>query len=148
MNKIIIYLIAILLTIGTLFVLSQVLILPYWLNQILVAIDSALVATMGGVLYCLRGVYLNKSVHKNWDPDWEVWYYLRPLTSLLAGIASFIFLKAGLLILDAEAGDSSYGYWVVAFVAGYNVDNFLKKIEDIAKSVWGIEKSRSGQDKD
>ncbi|WP_350204955.1 hypothetical protein [Ekhidna sp.] len=101
--------------------------------------------SLGGILYCLRGVYLNKSVHKRWDKDWHVWYYLRPLTSLISGLVSSIFLRAGLLVLDAVEGEMSFGYLAVAFIAGYNVDNFLKKIEDVAKTIWGIDKSRSSK---
>ena len=44
--------------------------------------------------------------------------------------------------------DTSYGYLAVAFIAGYNVDNFLKRIEDVAMTVWRIDKSRVSQDDD
>ena len=58
---------------------------------------------------------------------------------------SYIFLKAGLLILDASTQQNSmiYGYWAIAFIAGYNVDNFMKKLEAMAESAWGINKSRA-----
>lgn len=106
-------------------------------------LKSAIVGCLGGVLYCIRGIYLNKCILDRWDDKWLVWYYLRPVASTLSGVISFILLKAGLLVLDATQGDVTYGYYAVAFIAGYNVDNFLKKMEDIAKTVWGIENSRS-----
>jgi hypothetical protein len=31
----------------------------------------------------------------------------------------------------------------LAFIAGFNVDKFLAKIEDVARAVWGIEKTRA-----
>ena len=40
-----------------------------------------------------------------------------------------------------------YGYLAVAFIAGYNVDFFMKKIETIAQELWGIDKSRASHDK-
>jgi hypothetical protein len=101
-------------------------------------------------LYCLRAVYVNKCVNKNWDIEWETWYYLRPITSSVSGFSAYIFLKAGLIVLEAdqaaEAGD--YGFMVIAFIAGLNVDNFIRKLEDIAKATFGIDKSRSSSRKD
>ncbi|MEQ6120003.1 hypothetical protein [Reichenbachiella sp. MALMAid0571] len=148
MKTIIAYLIFIIISIGMIFIMPELVEMPIWYMKKVLFVNSALIGSLGGVLYCLRAVYLNKSVHKRWDEDWIVWYYLRPLTSLLSGLVSSIFLKAGLLTLDAVEGGSTFGYLAVAFIAGYNVDNFLKKIEDVAKTVWGIDKSRVGNDKD
>ena len=102
----------------------------------------------GGVLYCLRAIYLNVSVKGEWSKQWEVWYFLRPIVSLLSGGVSYIFLKAGLLILEAQEidGSSNYGFLALAFIAGLNVDNFIKKIESIAESAWGIGKSRTSKE--
>jgi hypothetical protein len=110
-----------------------------------VAVACCAVACIGGCLYCMRAVYLNKCVHKRWDSDWNIWYFLRPLTSLICGGASFLFLKAGLLILESNTKDqaSEIGFYALAFIAGLNVDKFVSKIEGVAQSVWGIEKSRS-----
>lgn len=146
MNRIIVFLIVCLFFLGFAFLLPEIFLMPSWYTSKLLFINSALMGSLGGILYCLRGVYLNKSVHKRWDKDWHVWYYLRPLTSLISGLISSIFLKAGLLVLDAVEGEMSFGYLAVAFIAGYNVDNFLKKIEDVAKTIWGIDKSRVGGD--
>jgi len=114
------------------------------------AIQCVLVSAVGGSLYCLRAIYINKCVLKKWDAEWETWYYLRPIASSISGFAAFIFLKAGLVVLEAtqQTGSADYGFLVFAFIAGLNVDKFVQKIEDIAKSTFGIEKSRtSTQDK-
>ena len=107
----------------------------------------SLIGGLGGVLYCARGVYLNRAVHNSWDDRWLVWYGLRPLVSLGCGAVSYLFLKAGLLVLEAgtKADATDMGFYAFAFIAGYNVDKFLEKIEDISKSIWGIEKSRVGK---
>lgn len=117
------------------FELSKSLILPF---------KSVISAGFGGLLYLLRALYINKCVKKNWDEEWELWYYIRPFTSLLSGIASYIFLKAGVLVLNAEIeiSTSSYGFMAIAFIAGLNVDKFVSKLEDLAKAAWGVEKSR------
>lgn len=123
------------------FVINTNLILPF---------KCVLSAGYGGILYLLRAVYVNKCVRKNWDKDWELWYYLRPMTSLISGVASYIFLKAGVLVLNAEidVSSSSFGFMAVAFIAGLNVDKFTTKLEELAKAAWGIEKSRMGSKSD
>jgi hypothetical protein len=110
-----------------------------------VAVTCCGVACIGGCLYCMRAVYINKCVHKRWDPDWNIWYFLRPLTSLICGGVSFLFLKAGLLVLESNTSQhaSDIGFYALAFVAGLNVDKFVAKIEDVSQAIWGIEKSRS-----
>ncbi len=125
------------------FLLPDIFQMPEWYIQKLVPINCALIGLVGGILYCLRGIYKNRSVNKNWDKNWHVWYYLRPFTSSISGFVSYIILSAGLLTLDAVQGDTDFGFYAFAFIAGYNVDKFLQKLEDVAKTIWGIDKSRS-----
>lgn len=105
------------------------------------------IAYVGGALYCFRAIYLNKCVYKRWDPDWHVWYFIRPITSTITGAVSYLFLKAGLLVLESSsnADASEIGFFALAFIAGFNVDKFVAKIEEVAKAVWGIDKSRSSR---
>jgi hypothetical protein len=119
--------------------------LPSWLVVIQVHLTCALVGGVGGITYCLRAVYLNACVRKQWDKDWHPWYYIRPVVSFICGAVSSIFLKAGLLVLDAaQKPDSNLlGFYALAFIAGFNVDKFVAKLEDIAHATWGIEKSRT-----
>lgn len=121
--------------------------LPYEVLRI--PLMCGAIACTGGCLYCLRAVYLNRCVHKRWDRDWHAWYFIRPITSTVAGAVSYLFLKAGLLVLESSSKSDAteIGFFALAFVAGLNVDKFIAKIEDVAKAVWGIEKSRSSQDK-
>jgi hypothetical protein len=60
---------------------------------------------------------------------------------------SYLLLEAGLLVLDSSPRVESnhLGFYVLAFIAGLNVDNFLTKIEDVAQTTWGIEKSRAAR---
>jgi uncharacterized membrane protein len=122
-----------------------------WLTQpyevLRVPLMCGAIACVGGCLYCLRAVYLNKCVHKRWDADWHVWYFIRPITSIVAGAVSYLFLKAGLLVLESSAKSdaSEIGFFALAFIAGLNVDKFVAKIEEVAKAVWGIDKSRASE---
>ncbi|EBN7598299.1 hypothetical protein D0C11_20860 [Salmonella enterica] len=108
------------------------------------------IAYTGDCLYCFRAIYLNKCVRKQWDPDWHLWYFIRPLTSTIAGAISYLFLKAGLLVLESSsnAGASEMGFFALAFIAGFNVGKFVAKIEEVAKAVWGIDKTRSASNND
>lgn len=117
------------------------------------ALMCCAVAGIAGCLYCIRAIYINRCVYMRWNPDWAAWYILRPIASIISGGASFLFLKAGLLILESKeaATSSDTGFLALAFVAGLNVDKFLGKLESIAQAVWGIDKSRAsnlGEEKD
>lgn len=122
--------------------------LPAWAAVLRIGLLCCLAGGVGGALYCIRAVYVNRSVHDRWSADWYCWYFLRPFASIVCGGASYLFLKAGLLVLDAgsKPGGSHIGYLAFAFIAGLNVDKFVSKIEDIAQTTWGIEKSRSRQE--
>lgn len=122
---------------------------PNVFEPIRVGFSCVVVGGIGGCVYCLRAIYLNACVLKQWDDDWRPWYFIRPLVSSVCGGVSYLFLRAGLLILEsATRPDSSeIGFYALAFIAGLNVDKFISKIEDIAQAVWGIEKSRTSSDK-
>lgn len=147
MKKVIAYLVTILIVLIAGFIAIQTCGLPRHLREIELALKCGLVSTLGGVLYCLRSVYLNRCVHNRWSTEWEVWYYLRPITSAICGLVAFIFLKAGLVVLDASQNEGSgdFGYLAFAFFAGLNVDKFVEKIEELGKSLFGIEKSRNAK---
>ena len=118
-----------------------------WLLKMQTAALCALTGGLGGVTYCLRGIYLNACVHKRWDDNWLPWYYIRPVVSFFCGLASWLFLEAGLLVLESqqEADATNFAYYALAFIAGYNVDKFLSKLEDIGYASWGISKSRTAK---
>lgn len=150
MKKIIIFLLSFLLLLTLLLILDINALLPPWLNNNKLVFRCILSAGFGGVVYCLRAIYLNACVMKQWDVEWQPWYYIRPFVSLVMGGASYLFLKAGLLVLEGsqQSASSNYGFLALAFIAGLNVDKFLKKIEEISQSIWGIEKSRVSDEKE
>jgi hypothetical protein len=113
-------------------------------SSIRIGLTCASIGGLGGCVYCLRGVYLNAAVRNQWGREWYVWYFLRPIVSAGCGAVSYLFLRAGLLVLESgtEPGASELGFYALAFIAGLNVDKFISKLEDVAQSVWGIEKSR------
>ena len=119
-------------------------------ETIRIVIYCGLIGGIGGITYCLRGIYLNACVFKRWDNIWLPWYFIRPLVSVICGVISWLFLTAGLFVLEAQQTGTStnLGFYALAFVAGLNVDKFIEKIEDIAQVTWGIKKSRTAQKDD
>lgn len=149
MKIIVLYLFAIAIGDAALLLLTRGGVMPSWWTASDLVISWSLVGGLGGATYCLRGVYLNASVRKQWDEDWKPWYYIRPAVSHISGAASYIFLRAGLLLLEATPGEktTNLGFLALAFIAGLNVDKFIAKVEDIAQATWGIEKSRAAKEK-
>lgn len=123
--------------------------LPAPLIGLQIGLNAALAGGIGGGIYCLRAVYLNACVRKDWQVTWAPWYVIRPFVSVLCGGVSYAFLKAGLLVLESgtRSDSSELGFYALAFIAGLNVDKFIGKIEDVAQAVWGIEKSRASKTK-
>jgi len=141
------YLILLALTIGYMFYLLTS--TKTFQEEYKLILECICIGGYGGLLYCLRGIYLNYCVFKHWSNEWIPWYVIRPIVSLICGGVSFLFLKAGLLILEAkkETDASNLGFFALAFIAGMNVDKFISKIEDLAQATWGIEKSRTNKQK-
>lgn len=150
MKKIVVYLLVFLVSLGFVSIWFLQGFEPAWLADYRLAFLCILMGGIGGCVYCLRAVYLNYSVKKTWDDDWQPWYYIRPFLSLVCGGVSYIFMKAGLLILESQqsANSTDLGFIALAFIAGLNVDKFISKIEDVARATFGIEKSRSVSDQD
>jgi hypothetical protein len=122
--------------------------MPSWFFVPKLIVLCSLLGGLGGAVYCLRGVYVNASVKKRWSEEWYPWYFIRPIVSHITGAISFIFLKAGLLLLEAKQASETtdLGFLALAFIAGLNVDKFISKVEDIAQATWGIDKSRLGKE--
>lgn len=150
MKKIIAYLAFIAATDITLLAAMRISQLPRWWTALGLALPCALIGGVGGVVYCLRGIYLSACVRKAWDDKWQPWYYIRPIVSHLCGAISFLFLRAGLILLESQpkVQSTDLGFLALAFISGLNVDKFIAKIEDIAQATWGIEKSRTAKRKD
>lgn len=106
-------------------------------------INAAFMGLLGGSTYCLRAVYITYCAENRWNDRWIVWYLIRPVVSCIMGVMALLFVKAGLLLLTMPEAEPSrhYGLYSLAFIAGYNVDNFLKKIENFVKNVAQIEKT-------
>ena len=149
MKWIIAYLLVTGISLAAVIVVSALGFVPAALAPLQVAITCAANGGLGGCVYCLRAVYLNACVQQRWDDDWQPWYYIRPMVSIACGGVAYLFLTAGLLVLEAgqRPDATDVGYYALAFIAGLNVDKFMVKIEGIAQATWGIEPSRASRGK-
>ena len=121
---------------------------PQWLANMKTPAICALVGGLGATTYCLRAVYINHCVKDQWSDQWLAWYYIRPVVGVICGLAAWIFLEAGLLVLESSTTDNPtrFAFYALAFIAGLNIDRFLAKLEGVAASTWGIEKSRMARE--
>lgn len=145
MIKAVLYLLAILISLSVVGVqiLMGNIVVP---ETIRLATYCGICGGIGGVTYCLRGIYLNACVFDRWSEKWLPWYFIRPIVSFICGVISYMFLKSGLIVLEAQQSDTptNLAFYALAFIAGLNVDKFIEKLEDIAQVTWGIKKSRIG----
>ncbi|MBF4366265.1 hypothetical protein EAY40_29355, partial [Vibrio anguillarum] len=96
-----------------------------WVVSIKPIIECVLVAVSGGVLYCLRAVYLNYSQRKQWDSVWLVWYLFRPITSGLMGYVTYLVITAGLVAVGSTSAEHPETLlYALSFFSGLNVDGF------------------------
>lgn len=122
-------------------------IIPISSDLLRLAAYSILFGLLGALVHCLRAIYIHRSIRNDWDDRWIIWYYLRPVVGGVMGLVSFVFIKAGLIVFASESsppGNARIAYMAVAFLGGFNVRNFLQKIEDVSRSVLGIEPSAEG----
>ena len=73
MKKVISFQMLVILILAFLWALGPLGWMPAWLADYQLAISCILIAALAGVLYCIRAVYVNYCVNKNWDERWEVW---------------------------------------------------------------------------
>lgn len=113
-------------------------------GQVLTLLGCILVGGVGGSIYCIRAIYIQACVKKQWDENWIVWYILRPIISLVIGGISYLFIKAGLVVFSSheQIELNQLSIWSLAFISGLNIDNFMKKIENVGMTIWGITPSR------
>jgi hypothetical protein len=122
--------------------------LPAWLLKLDRSLGTSLMGALAGVLYLIRGIYVNFSVRSVWDfKRWWPWYFLRPFASAILGGVSPVFVEMGLMAFNAPgaANASSPAYLAVAFVVGLNVARSLERLEAQAKEKFGIARSNAAE---
>ncbi|WP_225854532.1 hypothetical protein [Aeromonas salmonicida] len=119
--------------------------LPLWLSKFKLLNECILFGLIGGCIYCLRGIYINHCVQKQWCGSWALWYLLRPLVSTVMGGISYFVLMSGLMAIGISGSIKSpdHFFYLAAFFAGLRVDSFLKHFEgQISKRIGSNEQNK------
>jgi hypothetical protein len=90
---------------------------------------------LGGTLFGLKFLY-NAVAHGWWNIDRRLWRLLSPFLSAGLALAVGALFDAGSLGLTLKA-TSGAAYFSLGFVTGYFADSALRKMKDIAETVFG-----------
>lgn len=115
---------------------------PRLISFVLIAITLA--GALGGTLSNLRGVFEFTRENSGSFPAYlEMPFYLRPVSGMLCGLFTFFLSTffAGALTQAEAAGwrtlDGLFPYIGIAFLAGFAAQEFMERLRDIARSVFG-----------
>ena len=94
---------------------------------------------LGGVLFGMKFLY--HAVAKGiWNQDRLLWRVLSPLLSLGLAVAAGALLDSGIAGLTFKS-DSHTTHFAVGFIVGYFADKAIRKMADIADTVFGMKES-------
>ena len=102
---------------------------------------------LGGITYCMKSYSYNRArKDKDFDLVWTSWYIFRPFLSVVMGVFVYFFIEAGLMGAGADkGGDILKGikfYLSVAFLAGFFMNEFISKLQEIAKVLFASKKEK------
>lgn len=115
---------------------------PRMISFVLIAITLA--GGLGAALSNLRGVFeFTRENSGNFPAYLELPFYLRPVSGMLCGLFTFFLSTffAGALSQADGAGwrtlDGMFPYIGIAFLAGFAAQEFMERLRDIARTVFG-----------
>lgn len=97
---------------------------------------------LGGTLFGLKYLY-NVVARGWWNIDRRLWRLFTPFLSGGLALAVAALTDSGLLGLTTKAGSGST-YFSLGFIAGYFADSALRKMKEIADTVFGSPEGHSG----
>ena len=100
---------------------------------------------LGGVIYSILG-FIKHYDKGDFNLKKKWWYFFRPITAVILGVISFFFIAGGLMTLSDTAQNVPQGicypakgvmfYCAVAFLAGMSNNAFVKKLDELAGTVF------------
>lgn len=102
---------------------------------------------LGGASAALRdfSYFFGKRI---FDPAWAPSYWCRPVLGVIMGVVAWALLRGGLLLVSdagAAVSVSNPVYFAIAFVAGFAVEQMVRKLYDVAETVFAVtERTRRG----
>ncbi len=103
---------------------------------------------LGGCLYNLRGL-VKHSTDGDHSTNYNLGYYLRPISGGINGLIVFFLLLGGALAfnigVDAANGPPAWStftgrlpYIVFAILAGYSANEFMQKMKEVAQTLFSV----------
>lgn len=98
-------------------------------------------SVLGSALLGIISFHRYKAVEKAFDSDHLWGFIFSPLLALIIGILAFAIIQSGLVVLSGQMSTSTnqdnatLGYLAIGGVTGYNWDVFVKKLQELSKSV-------------
>ena len=122
---------------------------PGSLTRIFVLTTVMFVAgALGGCLYNLRGI-AKHSAESDYRGEYNLSYYLKPLSGGVCGVVVFFMLLGGALALNSGTQGSNLAwstlngrmpYIAAALLAGFASHEFMLKLKDIARALFALSK--------
>jgi hypothetical protein len=110
---------------------------------------------LGGCLYNFRGLTKHSQLG-DYREEYNLSYYLRPLSAGISGLMVFFLLLGGALTLnvgsqfqsDHPTWQSLIGrmpYVALSLLAGYGSQEFMMKLKDLAETLFALRNKDSGE---
>lgn len=100
---------------------------------------------LGGVVYSILG-FTNHFQKGDFNLRNRWWYFFRPITAVILGVFAFLFIAGGLMTLTDTTLSIPQGicypakgvmfYCAMAFLVGLSNNAFVKKLNDLAKTIF------------
>ena len=92
---------------------------------------------IGGTLYAIRALYTHVG-NRDYVNNYDWWYILRPVISILIGVFTYFMLAGGLIAVsqNPDFGKGIIFYCGLSFLAGYSLNQFLEKLKDLSKTIF------------
>lgn len=108
---------------------------------------------LGGVLCNLRGIFVYYRDEGGLPEDYAIPYLVRPFTAGVCGL--FIYFVLSLIITSITLVPVAEGigfqgtvsYISLAIVAGFGAQEFMERLKEVAKTLFGVDKERSAVQK-
>lgn len=107
-----------------------------WVSQLGgVPLGVVWAGAVGTVTRSLDGLFRHAA--DDWDRRYALWHITGPLSGAVTGLITYGILVAGLATLGGSVGSRGWGYFVAAFLTGYNNDRFRTLLAKAGTALFG-----------
>ena len=97
---------------------------------------------IGGTTIAYWGL-VKHTILMDFDDQYELWYYFKPLLGAIFGLISVIIIRAGFISLQTSGNSvdikSQLPLYIIAFIAGFSERFFIQLIDRVTTALFGGE---------